>query len=559
MPTHVRGLAATVAVAAVLPLTTAPAHAVPTPTSAARSASTFAGTAPAPPATPKLTWTRCGPMQCATLDVPLNYARPQDGTITLSVSRRPADRQEGKLGVVFTNPGGPGAPGTMSVPLFASVLGRTVRQKFDIVAVDPRGTGGSDLAVCEGRAGEKVPERKAPVFPTTPEEVAAQLVFDRFVRDVCARNDPRILRHITTANSARDMDRVRAALGQAKINYYGVSYGSMLGSTYAAMFPRRVRTVTVDGVLDPVAWTSGRGNTGATTPMTTRINSHVATYETLMSAIAECERNGPSFCEEDETIRADWAELTESLRAEPLDLGGGVVITYDLVVALVAGSLYDPEGIPDALQFIHLLAEWTRNPPTAATPPAVRTAARARLKRTHDKVVARDEANRRNRIAYDPPAPDAQEFPPAFYLGFEATVCNDAKQPKDPQAWVRAARSADAVAPGFGSMWTWSSSLCAGWPFTGTSAYRGPFDVKPANGMLIMSTVHDPATNYTGAKALRRLSPGSRLVTVDGWGHATLDVSGCASWLRTKYLTTGALPARDTTCAPDHPLFTSLD
>lgn len=499
-----------------------------------------------------LSWVRCGPMQCTTVKVPLDYAKPSAGTIELTVSRRPADRRDRRVGVLFTNPGGPGGPAAYTVPVFAQILGRDARARFDIIGVNPRGTGDAPVALCEGKQGQPLPPFPDYAFPVTPQQIATQLSIDAANRALCKQSNPPILRHMSTADSARDIDAVRAALGERRVNYYGISYGSQLGATYSQLFPNRVRAMVIDGTLDPIAWTRGHGD-GARTPMTARLGSHLGAQDALMSAIEECERLGARYCAQHKTIRADWASL-QKLKTAPIRLGEDASITYDTVVALTLGGLYDPEGVPEVLSMINALATMAK----AGVAPPAPVAARAQA--AYDAVVRRDAINRRTRLGYNPPAPPEKdpEATPMYMATFTGVVCADAVQPSDPQAWVRGAAAADRHAPGFGSLWTWSSSICAGWPVSSPGAYRGSFTQRAAGGLLIMSSTHDPATPYSGALTMRRLRADSRLVTVPGWGHGVQDTSGCASAIRHDYLVSGVLPRRDRTCAHDHPLFTRL-
>lgn len=498
-----------------------------------------------------ISWVRCGPMQCTTLKVPLDYANPKAGTTTLTVSRRPADKPDQRIGLLFTNPGGPGGPAAYTVPTFAQILGRDARARFDIIGVNPRGTGDADLAVCEGKPGQDAPPMPNFVFPTNAEQVAVQLANDAYNRKLCTQSKLPILSHMSTGDSARDLDAVRAALGERQINYYGVSYGSQLGATYSQLFPSRVRAMVVDGTLDPIAWTKGHGD-AAYNPMTMRLGSGEGAHEALMAAIDECERLGADYCAEHKTIRADWESL-DKLKTKPIDLGEGFAITYDIVVAMVLGGLYDPEGVPDVLSFISMLAQMTEAGPN---PPAQ---VKAQTKLAYQAVERRDEANRRNRLGYNPPRfDDEPQMTPIYFAPFAGVVCDDGIQPSDPQAWPAAAARAERRAPGFGPLWTWSSSICAGWPFHSPGAYRGPFTKRAAGGMLIMNSTHDPATPYSGAQQMRLLRSDSRLVTVPGWGHGVQDTSGCASRIRHDYLVSGVLPKRDRTCKHDHPLFTKL-
>ena len=141
--------------------------------------------------TSTIRWTRCGTMQCATLTVPRDYADPSAGTIDLTVTRRPADRQgtgpEGRLGVLVTNPGGPGTAAAQTVPMFAQIVGRDVRARFDIIGINPRGTGDDQPAVCAGKPGQAMPDLLDWIFPTTAAQVVNEL--RRVLGTAVARHD----------------------------------------------------------------------------------------------------------------------------------------------------------------------------------------------------------------------------------------------------------------------------------------------------------------------------------------------------------------------------------
>lgn len=563
------GVVAVVTSSGYLGATSASAEPAPAPVPA-----TAPGTpAPVPEitaSTDSIKWTRCGGgLQCGTLAVPLDYTDPGKGMIELAIARRPADDTKRKQGVIFVNPGGPGGPATYSVPAFAQVLGRDVRAKFDIVGIDPRGVGGSDLAVCEAPSSPDDPQPPPVSFPMTDAERTAWFAFDALKRKTCETSNPRILKYMTTADVARDMDRVREVLGQKQLNFYGVSYGSYLGSTYAALFPDRVRTMVVDGVLDPVAWATGRPGQGSTNPVSARVGSGRGGHEALFAAFAECESVGTDECGQADTIRDDWAELSEGLRKNPLKLfefedGEAVYFRYQDLIGLTTSMLYDGEAVPDLLSFISQMNEEVKNMASMSTAERAKTVVSKQGQALYRKLEARDKKLAKSRIAYDPPSTpsdqqEEQPWPNMFFVAAEAVMCSEADNPNTNEAWVKAAARADRQAPGFGPQWNYMTSVCAGWKFKGENAFKGSFKSKPAGGMLVMSTLHDPATPYSGAQAVRKLVSNSRLVTVPGWGHATLDVSGCATKARNDYLLTGKLPARDLSCRPDHRLFTPLD
>src|SRR3954468_8138940 len=208
----------------------------------------------------KIAWAKChgGPFECGTLQVPLDYDQPSGATIGLGLTRLPATDPEHRIGSLLVNPGGAGGPGAaFIVGVGPEPFPPDVRARYDLVGFDPRGINSSAALRCFGNDRQWAPFFLPFAFPMNGDELEQRIAADHFLDDACARRGGAIAGHMATANVARDMDRLRAALGDARLHYYGVSYGSFLGDTYANMFPGRVGRLVIDGVLDPVAWTTG--------------------------------------------------------------------------------------------------------------------------------------------------------------------------------------------------------------------------------------------------------------------------------------------------------------
>ncbi|MEV6828012.1 alpha/beta hydrolase [Amycolatopsis sp. NPDC051102] len=216
--------------------------------------------APPAQAAPNLQWTTPCPdyglspsptagLECATLRVPLDYAHP-GRTIELTLSRHAATAGK-KRGVLLMNPGGPGSPGlAMPAQLLQRMGGSSLPDAYDVIGFDPRGTTYSTPVTCD-----MTPEQRGAVlgpYADGPRDVVATAAKARVVAEKCGRASTKdLLPHMTTANTARDLDRIREALGERRISYYGVSYGSYLGAAYASMFPGRTDRIVLDSVLGP--------------------------------------------------------------------------------------------------------------------------------------------------------------------------------------------------------------------------------------------------------------------------------------------------------------------
>ncbi len=189
-----------------------------------------------PARTGSLVWHECGTVECTTLDVPLDWSRPEGERIRLSLARRPADGR--RIGVLLANPGGPGASGVELVRAADGVFGDKVREHFDTVSWDPRGVGSSTAAVCSDNL-----DFFYAVDRDSTNAAAERANVDaarRFVAGCEAGSGP-LLRYLSSRSTVRDMEAIRAAMGEETISYLGYSYGTYLGASYADRYPRRVR------------------------------------------------------------------------------------------------------------------------------------------------------------------------------------------------------------------------------------------------------------------------------------------------------------------------------
>ena len=216
------------------------------------SPSTVSGPSATPPG---LQAAACGGVvptgaRCDTLWVPLDYADPSLGTIPTSVIVVPAKDPSERIGALLVNPGGPGESGVQFVEDAYSIFA-TLNQRFDIVGFDPRGTTGPDAVSCEGTDALDHDVGLDPLAAGSPtaeaDLVTSTLAFD----DACRLHSGWLLPYVGTANAARDMDALRAALGDPQLNYLGFSYGTALGATYASLFPTHIRAMVLDGDIDP--------------------------------------------------------------------------------------------------------------------------------------------------------------------------------------------------------------------------------------------------------------------------------------------------------------------
>ncbi|WP_436494119.1 alpha/beta hydrolase [Actinokineospora sp. HUAS TT18] len=556
---------------------------------------------------PRIAWQQCPDdkqLHCAMVPVPLDYADPRGKKISLRLVKRVADKPNRKIGTVFINNGGPGGSAADFVTGIDGLLGAATQERFDIVGIDPRGIGGerncltaacgSEPVVCAADPADPPgPARPAALFPRGPEQVRAQLEYEAFNRALCDRRGNEILDHMSSADTARDMDLMRRAVGDRKLNFYGISYGSVLGATYAAMYPNNIRTMIVDAVLDPVAWSTGRGDDGKYL-MSARLGSEYGAWESLHSAFAECDRVGPTRCPAAGKAAAKFYAVSERLKQGDVEIPGGK-LNYQEVMGTLLGALYAAPVYPAIMEFVEATHQQIFGTTTARATASTATDAWTRL-RDSDRpstptygVTAQDS---RPTSAIKPAADQRgpsfgievteRHRRPGFAAGvtgsgfgvevadhrlrpgfgtevyrpaFEGVACADGANPNDPDASVRSAAHAEANGPGFGELWSWATSPCVNWPGSSKSAYRGPWKTRTSTPLLIVGNLHDPATPISGARALNGLMGGSRLLTLDGWGHGALGASTCVTTKYAAYFVNQKLPAPGSVCQTDAPLF----
>ncbi|SBT49098.1 alpha/beta hydrolase [Micromonospora auratinigra] len=491
--------------------------------------------------TPQLDWYACYDYaECATVQLPLDYDRPNGATTEVAVLRVKARDQKHKIGSLFLNPGGPGGSGTdiaLAAPYF---LGDDLLDRFDIVGVDPRGVAASQNVKCfpsvkdqtRAYAGLNV------AFPWTKAEERAYVTASETVGRACSTTGKPLTGAASTAEVARDMDVLRRAVGDKKLTYLGFSYGTALGQYYANMFPDRFRALVVDGVLNPNSWV-GRGK-ARDQLQETRLRSADGAYKALHEILVRCAKAGAEKCSlasAGDPVQV-YETVAQRLRKKPAVIDdpdfGQFTVSYADFVGATLGSLYDPSGWMNVVDLTEQLLVLTD--PTAAT--AARAQARTAL--------AQRAAKARQQRGYDFPYDNGLET-------FLTVDCTDAYHPRKAADWPALVAQEDKRAPYFGRAWAWGTAPCARntWTVRDEDAWTGPFDRRTAAPVLVVGNYWDPATNYQGAVGSAKLLPNSRLLSSDSWGHTAYGTSDCVTGAVDTYLLTGTPPAKGTVCKGD--------
>ncbi|WP_461030491.1 alpha/beta hydrolase, partial [Streptomyces sparsus] len=459
-------------------------------------------------------WRRCpaeerlpDPVRCGTVSVPLDYADPDGDTLRLTVSRLPATGPRAqRQGPLLYNPGGPGGSG-MNFPLYAPVLGGTwkkLNESYDMVGYAPRGVGRSAPLSCTDpqeywRAPNPSPREPSDSFKRQKNAEAARYA------EGCARQQGSRLGHFTTADNARDLDVLRAALGSRRLSYLGVSYGTYIGSVYATFFPERVRRLVLDSVVNPAPekiWY--RANLDQSLAFEDRwtewklwVAEHHAVYGLGRTA---------------DEVQAAFDEVRDALEREPAD---GAVGPRELLESFLDTGYTDRVWARRAFE----LAEFRKGAPKPLTDTA----------------------------RHDPRRAVAAENGSAVYTTVQ---CSDAPWPRQWARWDRDNTELARKAPFETWENAWLNLPCAYWH----GAQPAPVDVGTGPGelppVLVLAATGDAATPYEGALEVRRRLPGSVLVTERDSGTHGLSggANRCVNRHLERYLLEGRVPDGDTEC-----------
>jgi pimeloyl-ACP methyl ester carboxylesterase len=501
------------------------------------AATPAAASAPLAPRVPRLAWKTCdGDFQCATAQVPLDYRDPRGTTINIAVERHQATDSAHRIGSLFINGGGPSEQLSNFTVVYKQ-LPSAWRARYDIVVFDLRGFGSSTAVRCfpTAEAEEKFLSGAPIGFPVGAKETSAWIRTWTGFDERCAKLNDGLLEHISTADAARDMDLLRQAVGDPQLNYMGLSYGTVLGTTYANLFPAEVGHMALDGNLDAVAYSNGKDGL----PTFLSVGNDQASAAVFKDFLDLCGKASTAACAfsagTPAATHAKYDTLLRRLRQHPVTIGDTKNCGYACgVLSIPLGSVSQWAMGADLLQQM-----WV-----ASSGATAGSAASASLRSAASATQPRARTTR--------PGSDASA--PTVYTGqeqFLAMICSDSPNPRDPSAYTTASRLAYATSGPMGLGPAWMTEPCAGWP-SGKDRYTGPWNRRTANPILLLNNTKDPATSYQGAVALSHELARARLLTVDGYGHTVLlNPSACAMEYETRYLLTGALPSAGTVCKPD--------
>jgi pimeloyl-ACP methyl ester carboxylesterase len=444
---------------------------------------------------------------CGSVMVPVSYAKPKSfGTLQIQMTKRPATTSKNRLGSLLVNPGGPGGSGIEYAQAADLIVSGTVLDRYDLIGFDPRGVASSDPIKCLSDA--KLDGMLAvDATPDTPAEVSQFRAYAKALGDGCQRDNPELFPRVDTESAARDMDIIRAVLGDARMNYLGKSYGTFLGSTYARLFPSHVGRFVLDGVIDPRMDNRALSKAQA-----------MGFERALHRFLQDCARR--SDCPLKRDGKAAYSQLLSIVAktdATPITTNDpNRPLTQALLQTGIIVGMYDATY------------GWQ----------AERQALRG--------VVRRDGADMLNLIDFFVSREDGHYKDNSNEV-IAAVNCIDRPDRPDAAATAKYAADWNKEYPMFGAVLAYGLLTCERWPAPAVgkaNAWKGS-----TNPVLIIGNTYDPATPVEGAKALHAQMRNSRFIEWVGDGHtAYRQGSSCVDSAVDSFFLASTLPTKDLVC-----------
>ncbi|MFE0171125.1 alpha/beta hydrolase [Streptomyces sp. NPDC059002] len=443
--------------------------------------------------------------ECATVEVPMDYADPGGKKIGIAISRIPAEKPSARRGVLVLVPGGPGGAGLDNPSGKGQALPQDVRDSHDLIGIDPRGMGRSAPVDCGFDIADLGTSKQRP-WPAPDGSITGNMADARRMADACGRNGGELMRHISSVNNARDLDRVRAALGERKLSAWASSYGTYVTAVYSQLYPHRTDRVVLDSIDNPDPKRVGRGWIAAH-------EQGVADTFPEFAKYASDPGTSGRLAETPEQVHALVLSLAARLDREPIPWPGAnpAELNGDVLRQNVLTAMYEPDDFPQLVRLIGAAKD-------GKVPPA-------------------------------PPAPPEELVQNSVAVG-SATLCNDVAWPRTAAAYEKGVAESRAKNPLMAGM-PRNAMLCAAWPYAPRETPVRITDEGPSN-ILLVQNERDPATPLAGALKMRAALGGRAvMVTVNSTGHDAYLVNGneCGDRTVSRYLATGERPDQDTYCA----------
>ncbi|KAH8592814.1 TAP-like protein-domain-containing protein [Bisporella sp. PMI_857] len=501
-----------------------------------------------------LSWTRCYDVfECARLKVPMDWLEPKNAShFTLAVIRKNATSTKDYKGPLFVNPGGPGGSGVSMVKTYGEFFQTAAGENHDIISFDPRGVGATtpQLHCFKGPQEERI----ASIQSLGLIDAHPGLIYDKFAASSlasqnCEANIGDIARFVGTASVARDMLEILDQTGHEKLRYWGLSYGTVLGGTFAALFPDRVERMIVDGVVDYAEWYNSSG-----------IHYCEDTDKGLSAFYEHCSRSGPSNCAlyapTPSTVATTVESLLARLRITPLlipansshpavvpEVKEAAIVTYSDVKNALILSLYQP------ILFFPSLATALQSLISGDGRPFLEIAYARGYKPLPFSCTCGAST------PSNPGCGAAPGYPLAARGNGDAdrfVRCSEGAAETSLESYERYAAQVAKLSPAGGSVMFDTKLVCAGWTTKTRWDFRVPRETRTAHPILFVGNYADNITPLGSAVRNARLFPGSSVLVQNSYGHcSTSTPSRCTFRARMAYFQDGTLPANGTVCEPD--------
>lgn len=489
----------------------APPQSAEVPAAPTTTAPTDEDVAPelAPFYTQTLAWESCGgPFQCTTAIAPLDWTNPQDGrTVDLALIKKAASGGD-RLGSLFVNPGGPGGSAYDFVQQSADYAAHpSLQSRYDLIGYDPRGTGHSDAVTCLTDA-----EKDAWLYDIVPGErgsaewLEAYTASAKGFADECAQNTGDLLEFIGTESTIRDLDMLRALVGDPALNYLGYSYGTLLGAEYAEQFPDKVGRMVLDGAEDPAS-----GGFDITISQAEGFERALTSYLDACTSGSSCWFDGTT-----EQALAKIQDLLAEVDESPLRASDGRELGSSSLLTAIFYPLYN-EANWGYLDTMFLAVDQGQ---------------------ADFALQLADAYNSRN---------EDGTYADNLIESFNAISCADYPATTDPAVVAEQNERLIEASPTVGPYWTYGDIACAQWPYPSTRV-PDPVTAAGSKPILVVGTTGDPATPYKWAEALAGQLENGHLVTFVGEGHTAYNSSSCVSDVVDAYFLDGTVPTADPEC-----------
>ncbi|SES04268.1 alpha/beta hydrolase fold [Lentzea xinjiangensis] len=467
-------------------------------------------------------------LSCAVQEVPVDHSRPRGEKTGIAMMKRPANDPSRKIGSIFLNPGGPGGSGLLRGAVAKNYFQPEVLDRFDVIGFDPRGVARSAPLRCFRTQEESDAVNSGwSALPITEEEIGATIRSAKAYTDYCRINAGPLLNFMSTEAVARDLDVLREAVGDEQLNFVGFSYGTLIGSTYANIFPHRSRAIVIDGNVDPQL----RLTNGAEYDRQRAQGFEIA----LDAMLRRCDSAGAEKCAFAGDARKKFEDMKKALAGGPATLPNGTKVTLADVVSRVAGDLY---SVP---RFATLVA-WLQSVHVALNPgPATFGAAS-----TVDLPAPLNNGG--GRLDVDP----LPETPYTADDSYFAVNCSDKPFARTNRFWEQTADRWERQSPTFGRYQAASDLLaCPTWPARNPDRWIGPWNRHTKNPIVVVGNYYDPATQYLFSQRMAKQLGNARLISVDSFGHCILGRSAATDAAVARYLVDLVAPADGSVFQPN--------